>query len=157
VRPLRRSGIPWRRGDALGRRLAADLQLRSHVDVLLHERATGPMTWGVAHPTIVLPLDAEQWPTDALERCLVHELEHVRRRDWASYCLARVICAAYWFHPLVWMAQRHLTLEAERACDDAVVLRAEAEGYARQLVDLARRLSSAQRQPLLGMASRRDL
>ena len=115
------------------------------------------MTCGMVHAAIVLPIDAESWSSDTLERSLVHELEHVRRRDWASHCLARMICAGYWFHPLVWMARRQLTLEAERACDDAVVLRTEATVYAQQLVDFAKRLSTAQQQPLLGMANRRDL
>lgn len=158
IRPLRRSGIPWAHGNVVARQLAVDLQLRSRVDVLLHEGAAGPMTCGIVHATIVLPIDAEVWSTDTLERAFVHELEHVRRRDWASHCLARMICAGYWFHPLVWMAHRRLMLEAERACDDAVVLRAaEAADYAQQLVDFAARLSTARQQPLLGMASRRDL
>jgi uncharacterized protein (TIGR03435 family) len=156
IRPLRRSGVPWAHGNAVARQLAVTLRLRARVDVLLHERAVGPMTCGTVHATIVLPMDAEGWSSDTLERSLVHELEHVRRRDWASHCLTRMICAGYWFHPLVWMAQRQLTLEAERACDDAVVLRTEAAAYAQQLVDFAKRLSTAQ-QPLLGMASRRDL
>jgi len=157
IRPLRRSGVPWPRGNAVARQLAGNLQLRSHVDVLLHTRAAGPMTCGMVHPTVVLPLDAESWSSDTLERSLVHELEHVRRRDCASDCLARMICGVYWFHHLVWMAGRQLTLEAERACDDAVVLRTEAAVYAQQLVEFAKRLSMAPPQPLLGMANRRDL
>ena len=36
--------------------------------------------------------------------------------------LARAVAAFYWFHPLVWMAWRRLCLEAERSCDDAVVM-----------------------------------
>ena len=86
---------------------------------------------------------------------MVHELEHVRRADWASHCLARVVCAAYWFHPLVWMAWRQLVLEAERSCDDAVLGRSEATEYADQLVGLARRLSM--KAPFLAMANRADL
>ena len=44
----------------------------------------------------------------------------------------------YWFHPLVWMAWRRLRLEAEKACDDAVLREAGPEAYADQLVTLAR-------------------
>src|SRR5262249_9781189 len=144
--------------NVFARQLAVDLQLRSRVDVLLHDGAAGPMTCGIVHATIVLPVDAERWSGDTLERVFVHELEHIPRREWASHCLARMICAGYWFHPLVWMAQRQLMLEAERACDDAVVLRAaEAADYAQQLVDFAKRLATTRPQPLLGMANRRDL
>jgi TonB family protein len=68
-----------------------------------------------------------------------------------------VACAIYWFHPLVWIAWRQLELEAERACDDAVLARSEATAYADQLVAVARRLSAASNAPLLAMASRADL
>jgi uncharacterized protein (TIGR03435 family) len=84
-------------------------------------------------------------------------MEHVRRGDWLSHCLARVACAIYWFHPLVWIALRQLVLEAERACDDAVLHRAEATAYADQLIVLAERLSSRTGPPVLAMANRHDL
>lgn len=106
------------------------------------------MTYGVFLPTIVFPSDAQNWRAEDLDRAIVHEL---------SQCLARAVCAAYWFHPLVWVAWRRLLLEADRASDDAVVRRSEATAYADQLVELARRLSAAQRLPLPAMAARADL
>ena len=99
------------------------------------------------------PIDVETWSDDELRRALIHELEHVRRGDWASQCLARSVCAAYWFHPLAWMALRRLCLEAERACDDAVLRRAEPTAYADQLVLLAKRIATASTQPMLAMAA----
>jgi beta-lactamase regulating signal transducer with metallopeptidase domain len=104
-----------------------------------------------------LARDAETWNSEDLNRAIVHELEHVRRGDSASRSLARAICAVYWFHPLVWIAWRKLVLEAERACDDAVLIRSEATAYADQLVGLAKRMSAAQGPPLMAMASRADL
>lgn len=71
--------------------------------------------------------------------------------------LARVVAACYWFHPLVWTAWRRLCLEAERSCDDAVVISEERTDYAEQLVTLAQRMSATPVQPLLGMANRSDL
>jgi TonB family protein len=157
VRSLRRSGVPWQLGNQVVERLALAAGIRRRVDVLLHEALPGPMTCGVAHPAIVLPLDAQNWETEDLNRAIIHELEHVRRGDWAIHCLTRAVCAAYWFHPLVWIAWRQLALEAERACDDAVLGRSEATAYADQLVGLARRLSAAAKSPALAMANRADL
>ncbi|HKW02592.1 MAG TPA: M56 family metallopeptidase [Vicinamibacterales bacterium] len=154
---LRRSALPWTNGRPLVDQLTRDAGIRRRVDVLLHETAPGPMTFGVFRPTIVLPLDARAWKTEDLVRAIVHELEHVRRGDWATQCLARIACAFYWFHPLVWIARQQLALEAERACDDAVVSRSDATAYADQLVDLAERLTVARHQPLLAMANRSDL
>jgi TonB family protein len=127
------------------------------VDVLLSDGLSGPMTCGAARPAIVLPTDAASWSSEDLTRAMVHELEHVMRRDWAIHCLARAVCAVYWFHPLVWMALRRLELEAERACDDAVLETSEPTAYADQLVAIARRLSATAKTPLPAMASRADL
>jgi beta-lactamase regulating signal transducer with metallopeptidase domain len=159
---LRRGGVPWLHGRDLVRTLAADANVRRSVDVLVHEAVAAPLTCGLRHPAILLPSDARQWDERDIRRALVHELEHVRRLDWIVQLGARVACALYWYNPLVWMAWRHLRLEAERACDDAVLTRAardEAErtGYAEQLVLLAERLSHAAAQPALAMAKRSDL
>jgi hypothetical protein len=48
-------------------------------------------------------------------------------------------------------------VEAERACDDAVLGQSEATAYADQLVGLARQMSSSAKAPFLAMASRADL
>jgi len=157
VHLLRRFGLPWRGGQGVVDRLALDAGIRRRVDVLVHESLPAPVTCGVAHPAIVLPPDAQSWAAPDLNRALVHELEYVRRGDWVVHCVARVVCAVYWFHPLVWMAWRWLALEAERACDDAVLSGSEATLYADQLVGLAHRLSTNRKSPALAMANRSDL
>jgi uncharacterized protein (TIGR03435 family) len=156
VRELRRFGLPWRDGQSVVDRLALAAGIHRRIEVSLHESLPAPVTCGIVRPAIVLPPDVQDWEAEDLNRAIVHELEHVRRFDWASHCLARVACAVYWFHPLVWAAWRQLALEAERSCDDAVLMRSEATAYADQLVGLARRLSIAQ-PPALAMANRSDL
>ena len=106
---------------------------------------------------IVLPAVAVDWSDEDFTRALVHELEHVRRMDGVIQFAARFTSAWYWFHPLVWVAWRRLCLEAKRACDDAVVQRADRADYAEQLVLMAQRMSKAATQPVLGMANRSDL
>ena len=157
LRALRLSGSSCARGDALLRRLWPEAGLRWSVAVRVHESIPGPMTCGTLRPVILLPVDAERWSDDALSRAMIHELEHVRRGDWLIQYMARIVGALYWFHPLVWMAWRRLRLEAERACDDAVLRRSEATAYAHQLVLLAERLANTATPPLPAMAARRDL
>src|SRR5262245_5949403 len=156
-RLIRRDGSPWPERRDFARSLAAECGVRRPVEVLLYEELPAPLTYGMRRPTIALPLEAREWSEADLRRALVHELEHVRRGDWATQLIARVTCAFYWFHPLVWVAWRQISLEAERACDDAVVQSADCADYAEQLVLLARRLSKAYRQPALGMANRSEL
>jgi beta-lactamase regulating signal transducer with metallopeptidase domain len=156
VRRIVRNGLPWiELRDRVGS-LAAQAAVRQTVTVLRHEDVAAPFLWGLWRPVIVLPA-ALDWSDEDLNRALVHELEHVRRMDWAVQFAARVTSACYWFHPLVWVAWRRLGLEAERACDDAVVQRADRADYAEQLVVLAQRMSKAGTPPVLGMANRSDL
>jgi bla regulator protein blaR1 len=154
---LRRSGLPWRESEDLLHNLAESAGIRRQVDVLTHDGLTVPVTCGMLHPAILLPSDAKTWSELDLQRVFVHELEHVKRFDWLTHISTRAICSFYWFHPLVWIASRQISLEAERACDDAVVVQTEREDYADQLVALARRLSNALPPPILSMANRSDL
>jgi beta-lactamase regulating signal transducer with metallopeptidase domain len=154
---LRRTGLPvaWHRAELA--RLADARGVSLPVELLEHEAVPGPMTFGIARPVIVLPLDAREWSEAELRRALMHEIEHIQRGDWLMQIVARTVAAMYWFHPLVWSAWRRLCLEAERSCDDAVVTTEERTDYAEQLVLLAQRMSAAPVQPLLGMANRSDL
>jgi bla regulator protein blaR1 len=157
VRRTVRSGLPWiELRDKVGS-LAAEAGVHQTVTVLRHEDVAAPFMCGVWRPTIVLPAAASDWSDEDRTRALVHELEHVRRMDWAIQFAARLTTAWYWFHPLVWVAWRRLCLEAERACDDAVVQRADRADYAEQLVSMAQHMSKAGTQPVLGMANRSDL
>ncbi|HKQ80374.1 MAG TPA: M56 family metallopeptidase [Blastocatellia bacterium] len=154
---IRRDGLPWWKGRELMRSLAGECGVRRKVEVLLHDGIAGPLTCGLWRPAILLPDEASEWNEADLRRALIHELEHVRRGDWAIQLAARATCVLYWPHPLVWMAFRRLSLESERAADDAVVRSADHTEYAEQLVSLAGRLSKAQAQAALGMANRSDL
>ncbi len=161
-RAIRRTGLPWAAGQLLADCLIAETPSRRRVDVQFHEDLSGPIACGVGRPMILFPPDAAGWSDEDLGRAMVHELEHVRRADRVWHAFARVLCAVYWFHPLVWVAWRRLGLEAEKSCDDAVLARWDSAGYADQLMALARRLSharhrSAHESYALAMASRSDL
>jgi uncharacterized protein (TIGR03435 family) len=151
---IRRSGQPWPNAD-----LAAVLGRlgRPQVRVFLHPELAVPIACGFLRPAIGFPADATQWTRDDLTRALTHELQHVRRHDWPIQCLAKVACAVYWFHPLVWVAWRKLRLEAEHACDDAVVRTDDRTAYAQLLVRLARRIVEQSGTPAVAMADSSSL
>jgi beta-lactamase regulating signal transducer with metallopeptidase domain len=112
LRALRRGGLPWLACNDLARSIAVTNGVRRQVEVLLHEGVSAPLTCGLWRPAILFPIDASEWQDADVRRALVHELEHVRRYDWATQLVARLVCACYWFHPLVWMAWARLRLEA---------------------------------------------
>jgi uncharacterized protein (TIGR03435 family) len=111
---------------------------RRDILVLLHDDLASPVACGVFSPAIAFPTSSRTWSALDVERALVHETAHVTRGDVWVQALARTVCAAYWFHPLVWICWRRLRVEAERACDDVVLGRFDSAEYAAQLVRLAR-------------------
>lgn len=111
------------------------------------------MTWGAWRPVLLLPTDASGWSGERLRAVVLHELAHVRRNDWLTQTLGQIVCAVYWFHPLVWRLHGRAQMEAEHACDDAV-LRGGMRGsdYAAHLLDAARAVQAG-RAPLAGAVS----
>ena len=122
----------------LAGQVAARLDLRGRVALLKSQQVEMPMTWGAWRSVVLLPTEAESWPTECRNIVLLHELAHVKRRDCLTQLLAQVACAMYWFNPLVWLAARRLRIERELACDDYVLaVGTKASDYAAHLVEIA--------------------
>lgn len=127
------------------------------IEVAVSTELAVPMTFGWSQPVILLPVESADWDGPEMGRAIRHELEHIARGDWATHLMSRAALALYWPHPFAWTLWRRLRLEAERACDDAVIRsQGQAEPYAEQLVTLARRLHGRS-VPALSMATRSTL
>ena len=111
---------------------------KHRVRVAVMSSETGPAITGLFRPTILLPQSlvdslyvAEdsgdrdlRWleaPATELEPVIAHELMHFRRGDlwWAA--LQSLCLCIFWFHPLVRLAVRELTLQSERCCDEQTI------------------------------------
>jgi beta-lactamase regulating signal transducer with metallopeptidase domain len=113
-------------------------QTGSGCDVRLAAGETGPSTFGILRPIVLLPRSAASWPAARLEAVLRHECAHVVRRDTAAQFVARLACALYWPNPLLWLGLRAARREAEIAADDAVLASGMTpSAYAAELVALA--------------------
>jgi beta-lactamase regulating signal transducer with metallopeptidase domain len=148
ARPLRHG-----RAVALCRRVAGEMGLRRVRVLRRTDGGAVPFTAGLLAPAIVLPRGTSRWPNSRLEAVLVHELEHVRRRDVATRLGAELACCLYWFHPAArWHAWR-LRVESELACDQAVLAAgARPSRYASDLLAFATQAPVA-----LGFSDRRTL
>src|SRR3989441_8314029 len=136
--------------------LSLELGLRRHVRVLQSRAPACRMPGGFRRPAILLPAEADDWTAERRRDVLLHELAHVKRHDFLIQLIARIACAVYWFHPLVWLAATRLREERERACDDHV-LRAGAtpSEYATHLLEIARGLRAARATSLATVAMAR--
>jgi beta-lactamase regulating signal transducer with metallopeptidase domain len=113
------------------------------------------MTAGVLRPVLLLNSAAPDWPSDLRHAVLLHELAHVRRRDWITFLLGELAVGVYWFHPLAWLVRRQTRSNAERACDDQVIGDGtKPSAYAAQLLDVVRsfRRDARATLPVMAMA-----
>jgi TonB family protein len=141
-------------------RAAELLGVRRPVRLLAVTKDVMPSTWGLVAPRVLLPGGARHWTDRQLDAVLTHELSHVVRGDAASHLSARLATAAWWWHPLVWVAARRARFERERACDDLVLTQGtRASDYAADLVRFVSSLElpPAQSPAILAMARRSQL
>jgi len=139
------------------RELAAEIGLGRTPVTIVTPRLAVPGTFGLIRRTLALPPDSCRWSRERLDAAIHHELEHLRRRDYALHIVACVVKAVYWTNPAVWYAGWRLAVERERAVDDGVVLdRVDPVRYAEYLLSLARAGRGAPR-PVLSFAGRSSL
>lgn len=116
--------------------LLNSLQLKRSVRIAHSDKVGIPMVWGLFYPTVLLPLSARQWGRDRLKTLLLHEFAHIRRWDYLTHLLGKVVTGIYWMNPLVWFAVRKMGEEQEKACDNCVLAAGTpSHVYAQHLLD----------------------
>jgi beta-lactamase regulating signal transducer with metallopeptidase domain len=104
------------------RRVSDLLALKRAPNVLLSPDVGTPLAAGIFRPTIVLPEFAERLLPCELDTVLVHELTHLRRGDaWIAWAQV-LLCAVWWFDPVIWLTNRALRRVREDCCDDVILL-----------------------------------
>ena len=105
-----------------GREVEILQQMGGGIPLRLTRELMEPGIFGVFRPALLWPERlSERLEAEHMEAIVVHELEHVRRRDNLTAILHMVVEAAFWFHPMVWWMERRMVEERERACEEAVV------------------------------------
>lgn len=103
-----------------------------------------PLTMGVLHPTILFPANWRDWDDAKRDAVLTHEISHVARRDALTQHLALLHRAVFWFSPLAWWLERHLSELAEQASDEvALSCGADLNNYAKALLGFFEALHAA--------------
>jgi TonB family protein len=96
----------------------------------------GPAAFGWLRPVILLP---EGMPAGPVRyAALLHELQHVIRRDWLENVLERAAASLLWFHPMIWWLLERIHLTREQAVDSEVAgAGAERDHYLHALLSSA--------------------
>jgi HEAT repeat protein len=136
--------------------LAEVFEIARAITVVESKAIAMPMVCGVWHPLIVVPPSASEWSDERRRVVVLHELAHIKRRDCLTQAVAQIVCAVYWFNPIVWLAARQLRVERERACDDFVLAAGEkGADYAAHLLDIAQTVRHERAPALAGLAMAR--
>lgn len=81
-----------------------------------------PQVVGIRRPVLLAPRDlAARLPVAERDAVLLHELAHVRRRDFLWNLLQRCMLVLVWFQPAAWWLHAQLARERELCCDALAV------------------------------------
>lgn len=106
---------------------------------LVSNEAGGSATFGVLHPTVLLPPAFLAMDAELRRAVALHELLHVRRRDWLFTLVEEALRALFWFQPAVHALVARSRLCREQCVDAAVVdALGGRETYLEALVEMAR-------------------
>jgi beta-lactamase regulating signal transducer with metallopeptidase domain len=140
LRKLWRSATPIADRD-LALSLAASLPDGRAIEICTTHKLDRPSVIGFFAPRILIPeWLVERLTPEELEQVVLHEAEHLRRRDDWTNLLQKLCLVLFPLNPaLAWM-ERRLCREREMACDEGVVERTRApRAYAACLTSLAER------------------
>ncbi|MEI9809870.1 MAG: M56 family metallopeptidase [Bacteroidota bacterium] len=105
-----------------------------------------PVAVGFFKPVILVPLGLlSNLPADQVETILLHELAHIRRRDYLVNILQRFTEAVFFFNPAILWISSLIRQEREACCDDIVVANTTHKGsYLEALVSFQEYSSGSQ-------------
>ena len=130
--------------------------IRRIPNIWLLDKVSQPFVWGLIRGSIYLPTKMLVSSHTKFQASLLgHELSHVIRLDAMINSLQVVTQAIFWFHPLVWWANKKIRAEREKCCDEMTIARLNTlpEDYSEAIVEtLAAKNESARPVPSLAVA-----
>lgn len=113
---------PTERWQSELRRLCGLLGIPKTVRLLESERVQVPITIGYFKPLVLVPLGLlASLSPDQAETVLLHELAHIRRKDYLVNLLQCVVETVFFFHPALLWISALIREEREACCDDLVM------------------------------------
>lgn len=102
--------------------LSQTINLNKHIVLLESQLVKVPSVTGFFKPIILLPIGMlSQLPQDQIEAILLHELAHIRRKDYFVNLLQSFAEIVFFFNPGVLWLSSLIKEERENCCDDIAV------------------------------------
>jgi len=104
------------------RELAEKLNIKQKVQLLQSEIVKVPVMVGFLKPVILFPFQLmTQLPPEQVEAVLLHELAHIRRKDYFLNMLQNLAEIIFFFNPGVLWISSLIKDERENCCDDIAI------------------------------------
>ena len=84
-------------------------------NIYICEKIGTAFVYGLSDAKIYLPSDVSK---EDAELMILHEKNHIRRRDNVVNDLSLFLLTVYWFDPLVWICRYFLLEDMEESCDE---------------------------------------
>lgn len=113
--------------------------LKRSLSVKQSDRISAPLTYGIFHPVILMPLKTDWKNEKQLQYILLHEYVHIRRFDTVIKLVTIFALCVHWFNPFVWVMYILFNRDMELACDESVIRKSgetSKSAYARILIDM---------------------
>lgn len=115
--------------------ISKKLGVHKEIQVVILEKAGGPMLYGGLKPRIILPRIYEP---QQLNMIFTHELIHYKHHDLIWKHLANIICCIYWFQPALKDVFYQLDQWGETYCDRTVCeYLPDVKGYFSTIIDIS--------------------
>ncbi|GLU52475.1 M56 family metallopeptidase [Dyadobacter frigoris] len=118
----RQNVIPNQVWTALIKELAGKLNIHTNIQLLESEKVLVPMVAGILKPVIFVPVSFfTHLPATQIEAILLHELAHIKRRDYAINLIQNFCENVFFFNPAVLWISALIKEEREHCCDDLAI------------------------------------
>jgi bla regulator protein BlaR1 len=102
--------------------LSKQLNIKIRVQFFQSGIAKIPMVVGHFKPIILFPIGVlTSLPQDEIEAILIHELAHIRRKDYLVNMIQSFVEILFFFNPAVLWVSSLIKIERENCCDDIAV------------------------------------
>jgi beta-lactamase regulating signal transducer with metallopeptidase domain len=115
------------------KQLLNNLRISRPIALLESAMIKVPVVVGALKPVILVPVGMlAHLPADQVESILLHELAHIRRRDYLFNLVQHLVDTVFFFNPaLIWISSLIRT-ERENCCDDIAIRETQSR---RQLIE----------------------
>jgi murein DD-endopeptidase MepM/ murein hydrolase activator NlpD len=97
-------------------------KIRRSVKIFSSNEFLSPFTVGLFRPKIFIPQSLiKSADNETINSIIAHEMVHIKHFDYLWIRLQSVLQIIYFFHPVVWYANRQISLARERICDYIVL------------------------------------